>query len=171
MKDQRNKRDVTFHMIPGHSPFHLPHLQYARLFLQLVSKRLTFWPVCLWCLTEQKLSPSSDSTFTGSIQIKLLTYVVIAFETQIEYFFSTNSISDSTAVNMRTIEIQHCAHVLKIKYSSLAFVLISPIQKHYEKWWNEAWNDLIPYNGTQWKWFVPYTPSFCDHIWSHLELF
>ena len=24
---------------------------------------------------------------------------------------------------------------------------------------------------TQWKCFVPDTPSFCDHIWSHVELF
>ena len=30
-----------------------------------------------------------------------------------------------------------------------AFVDISRIWKHYEKWWNEAWNDIIPYNGTQ----------------------
>ena len=33
--------------------------------------------------------------------------------------------------------------------SLLAFVVILLIQKHYEKWWNEAWNYLIPHSGTQ----------------------
>ena len=57
------------------------------------------------------------------------------------------------------------------KDTLLAFVGISRIKKHCEKWWNEAWNDLIPYNGTQSKSFVPDTPSFCDHMWSHVEIF
>ena len=31
--------------------------------------------------------------------------------------------------------------------------------------WNEAWIDLVPHSGTQWKCLVPDTPSFYDHIW------
>ena len=44
-------------------------------------------------------------------------------------------------------------------------------QKRYEKWENEAETDLIPYNGTQWKCVVPYTPSFCDNISPRVGLF
>ena len=46
----------------------------------------------------------------------------------------------------------------------LAFVVISHIQKHYESC--EMKREM-----TQWKCFVPDTPSFCDQIWSCVELF
>ena len=36
-------------------------------------------------------------------------------------------------------------------------------QKHYE-------SCEMKHERTQWKCFVPDTPSFCDHIWSHVEL-
>ena len=32
--------------------------------------------------------------------------------------------------------------------------------------WNEAWLDLVPHSGSQWKCLVLDTPSFYDHIWS-----
>ena len=43
-------------------------------------------------------------------------------------------------------------------------MVFSCIWKHYE-------SRQMKHEKNQWKCFVPDTPSFCDHIWSRVELF
>ena len=156
-KTSQTKETSRFTWFPTIHLSHLPHQQYARLFLHLVSKLLTFWPVLQskschrpqiahsqvvfksnYWHTLSSLSKPKSSTFWAQIQFLIL-WLKSGTKSHHWFYFKTWNIISRNAhyvhVNMRTIEILHCAHILKIKC------------------------------------FVPDTPSFCDHVWSHLELF
>ena len=67
-------------------------------------------------------------------------------------------------VAIQTVELFKYWH---IDFYLISIQIITSFCSHLtyiETLWNETWNDPM-------EMFCPDTPSFCDHIWSHVKLF